>query len=386
MKNLLITFITMVCIFNINTSNTFAQTHDATGTVIAVLSLGLQDVAYIINEENSDLYKTVLYEKEKLITNEEIILRYDISTPEEALAIKESNSSEILCFRESVGSQSCSGLCILYEDSNEMVVSFVSDGYTINYSSNKMSDGNISSSISLTKESSDLEIVSSFLLNKEDQDTIYRLYTHRDVLEEADRLNNVTSLSIEDWEDVTAIYENFLLSFKQNEDSLFFSDLGQNTAFHFSSFNIVKRSIEADLPCECTPSPFYFTSTTPFMCQEDLIFDINYMKTVLDENKTFLTSIYNQEVVDEVEDYLQSVSEDFLTFNQVYLALEDSVFTNDDLDDVAKWCPLGQGSDLGCCGNYSGCCWYRNTACLAHDLVCLGTGCEPTWFCGPDCK
>lgn len=109
MKNLLITFITMCCI-NINTSNTFAQTHDATGTVIAVLSIGLQDVAYITNEENGDLYKTVLYEKEKLITNEEIILRYDISTPEEALAIKESNSSEIPCFRESVGSQSCSGV------------------------------------------------------------------------------------------------------------------------------------------------------------------------------------------------------------------------------------------------------------------------------------
>lgn len=381
MKNLLITFMLVICVFNINTNNTYAQSYDATGNVIAVLSFGLQDVAYIINEENSDLYKTVLYESGILILNEEVILRYDLSNPEEAMVIKESGA-QIPCFRESVGSQSCSGLCVLYEDSSEMVVSFVSDGYIINYSSNKMSGGNISSSISLTKESSDLEIVSSFLLNKEDQDTIYRLHTHRDVLDEADRLNSVTSLSVEDWEDVTAIYENFLLSFKQDENSLFFSDLGQNTAFHFSSFNIVKRSIETESPCECTPLPFYFTSTTPFMCQEDLIFDINYMKTVLDENKTFFISKYNEEVVDDVENYLLSVSEDFLTFSQVYLELEDKVFTDDDLDDVYKWCSL-QGSTHGCCGNYSGCCWYSHVACLLHDLDCIS--CDH-WYCGFACE
>src|SRR5690554_4191051 len=114
MKNLLITFMLVICVFNINTNNTYAQSYDATGNVIAVLSFGLQDVAYIINEENSDLYKTVLYESGILILNEEVILRYDLSNPEEAMVIKESGA-QIPCFRESVGSQSCSGLCVLYE-------------------------------------------------------------------------------------------------------------------------------------------------------------------------------------------------------------------------------------------------------------------------------
>lgn len=245
-----------------------------------------------------------------------------------------------------------------------------------------MTGGNVSSSISLTKEYSDLEIISSFLLNKEDNDTSYRLYTHRDVLDEANRLNNVTSLSVEDWEDVIAVYGSFLLEFKQEESSLFISDLGQNTAFHFSSFNVLKRSIETESSCECTPSPFYFTSKTPFMCQEDLIYDVNNIKTVLDDNKTFFISKYSQEVVDEVEDYLLSVSEDFLTFNQIYLEFEESVFVDDDLDNIGKWCPLGQGSDLGCCGNYSGCCWFAHPACLWHDIDCWS--CDK-WYCFDGC-
>jgi len=41
MKNLLITFMLVICVFNINTNNTYAQSYDATGNVIAVLSFGL---------------------------------------------------------------------------------------------------------------------------------------------------------------------------------------------------------------------------------------------------------------------------------------------------------------------------------------------------------
>lgn len=40
------------------------------------------------------------------------------------------------------------------------------------------------------------------------------------------------------------------------------------------------------------------------------------------------------------------------------------------------------GSGLGCCGNYSGPCYFCHTACLLHDLACLDCS---GWYCGPAC-
>jgi hypothetical protein len=51
--------------------------------------------------------------------------------------------------------------------------------------------------------------------------------------------------------------------------------------------------------------------------------------------------------------------------------------------DCSWWCPLGCGSDWGCCGNYSGCCYYATVACYVHDAIC--TSCTPAWFCLPGC-
>lgn len=46
-------------------------------------------------------------------------------------------------------------------------------------------------------------------------------------------------------------------------------------------------------------------------------------------------------------------------------------------------CWFGNGSDIGCCGNYSGCCWYAHTLCFYHDLECLE--CDH-WHCLPGCE
>ena len=73
MKNLLTIFMAIVSFFTSYTNQTYAQTYNATGNVIAVLSFGLQDVAYITNEENGDLYKTVLL---RIAKKERIKLMY----------------------------------------------------------------------------------------------------------------------------------------------------------------------------------------------------------------------------------------------------------------------------------------------------------------------
>ncbi len=46
-------------------------------------------------------------------------------------------------------------------------------------------------------------------------------------------------------------------------------------------------------------------------------------------------------------------------------------------------CAGARGSTLGCCGNYSGPCWYCNTTCLVHDILCLR--CDH-WYCGWQCQ
>ncbi|MCB9359889.1 MAG: hypothetical protein H6587_03160 [Flavobacteriales bacterium] len=56
----------------------------------------------------------------------------------------------------------------------------------------------------------------------------------------------------------------------------------------------------------------------------------------------------------------------------------------DDYDNAVDSVDCMGGSDIGCCGNYSGCCWFANIGCAAHDLICWE--CEPRWFCLDGCK
>jgi hypothetical protein len=42
-----------------------------------------------------------------------------------------------------------------------------------------------------------------------------------------------------------------------------------------------------------------------------------------------------------------------------------------------------RGSDHGCCGNYSGPCYYWHPVCYVHDKIC--TNCTPRWFCFSGC-
>jgi hypothetical protein len=54
-----------------------------------------------------------------------------------------------------------------------------------------------------------------------------------------------------------------------------------------------------------------------------------------------------------------------------------------DIASGAFFCFGLRGSDCGCCGNYSGPCWYCDVICLAHDIACQN--CSPSWFCLPGC-
>jgi len=64
-------------------------------------------------------------------------------------------------------------------------------------------------------------------------------------------------------------------------------------------------------------------------------------------------------------------------------ALLNRVVVADNAEPTAMYpCLNTQGGDWGCCGNYSGQCWYCATACLVHDMLC--TNCAH-WYCGSGC-
>lgn len=63
---------------------------------------------------------------------------------------------------------------------------------------------------------------------------------------------------------------------------------------------------------------------------------------------------------------------------------------NQDRIDANRGCNISAGwnltgRDLGCCGNYEGCCKMASKVCYLHDSICQC--CRLGWiFCGPECK
>lgn len=93
----------------------------------------------------------------------------------------------------------------------------------------------------------------------------------------------------------------------------------------------------------------------------------------------------------ELISFLDTYTEETIRFDDYYSFYVDkndfNLFVSNMITSsggCAWWCPLGCGSDHGCCGNYSGCCLYWHPGCYVHDKMC--TNCKPEWFCLPGCK
>ncbi len=168
--------------------------------------------------------------------------------------------------------------------------------------------------------------------------------------------------------------------------------------FHNSILNSKKRSLEKESnDCECTLHPGYLLNKTGFFCQEDYLMNVNIIKKTIAKNKdVFLDSSSLS-----LTKYLDTTSEEVISFEKLYRFYIDKELYLKTLDlikngnqekssqvargDCAWWCPLGCGSDWGCCSNYSGCCLYTHPLCYIHDAFC--TSCAYTWCfggCVPD--
>ncbi len=204
----------------------------------------------------------------------------------------------------------------------------------------------------------------------------YKLRTNEDVISKAEHVR--ANLSEDDWNEISVAYESFIETFKSVNKSVLFSKLGRSSYFHLSIFKTVTRSLADNSDCGCLPVPFYFTDKTPFICQKDYIYDVASMKEQFNALSEDELSGYGDDGILALNYFNNS------TESEVNYADFSATWVTPEEFEIALAIDCMQGSDLGCCGNYEGCCWYAHILCLAHDLYCLASDCGTG--CGPDCE
>lgn len=187
-------------------------------------------------------------------------------------------------------------------------------------------------------------------------------------------------------------YKDNYHTLSNNSDPILISMLN----YYKSIFNVAKSSIENNNDCECTVHPAFLLEKINFNCQEEQYIDVNDLKSILNDYKVSNVSIDNStENLIQFLDKTNKLQIRFDDYYSYYISKEDynNTLTNFlnpvkssqtvNRGDCAWWCPLGCGSDHGCCGNYSGCCLYIHVTCYVHDKLC--TNCKPAWFCLSGC-
>lgn len=174
----------------------------------------------------------------------------------------------------------------------------------------------------------------------------------------------------------------------------------QSLFFHYAVLTTKVRGM-ASGNYECLPHPGYILGRTFFWDQQDFLVDVNTVKGVFQAHPELLNNAKGKNLFAYINTipsgtvsydkiYSFSVQQDvYLESLQKIVVRNKAVASGIDVNvaeaagGCAWWCPLGCGSDWGCCGNYSGCCLYASLECYVHDAIC--TNCTPAWFCLPGC-
>lgn len=217
--------------------------------------------------------------------------------------------------------------------------------------------------------------------------TYYKLGVFKKVEEIS--FNVRSSLSENKWLQIENSYELFVKkTLREIDSTMYKSDLIQSIFYHLSIYNTVVRSFKSQA-CKCTPLPAYFVNKSSFWCQEDYSFNKSNMQYHLEKNKEkfigdergrkLYNFIMNYKGDGEVIPYIDIFSEMYSIEHFRQSLIDYNSYSGKNSGD----CWFGAGSDLGCCGNYGGCCWMATRFCLLHDIDCIGCS---HWHCGWACE
>lgn len=229
----------------------------------------------------------------------------------------------------------------------------------------------------------------NYSLNNEEEDWKYKEQEKAINFSNQLKKSNITKKELEDL--------NFMID-ESIGDFMYQVDPGKKNQELFSMISYLNAAVSANLrmlnnnetEITGTISPSFLVDKSLFLFQEDFVVDLSVLK----ENIILLeTEAKNNGTIHDINmvNFIKTTPKQKVTFDEIYaFYVPKSVFKQHIADkailkkgDCKESCVIGCDSDWGCCGNYSGCCYYSHTACLIHDLLC--TNCTPAKACGPKC-
>ncbi len=221
-------------------------------------------------------------------------------------------------------------------------------------------------------------VILNFSIDRNDE--FYKLITHSLVVAEANgHVNQFIASSINDAETNFEAFAQAIFDETSYDTS---NVVVHSLALYRSTIKTIKRSIEENNACGCSPIPFYFTGTTSFSCSEDLFVNVS------DFIYSSPTNTYSG-VDSLVYEFMQAASTSEVRFDALYDLRIDKAAYLTYLNDAYIYYeqnPTSQytmpGSAWGCCGNYKGSCWTYHVFCLIHDMACVLCN---HWYCTRYC-
>ncbi len=118
---------------------------------------------------------------------------------------------------------------------------------------------------------------------------------------------------------------------------------------------------------------------SPFIFNDDIVIIKQSFQSMLSED---LLSYPNDNMGMYVfQEALNNISSSTFTLKDFLSEIDNYRTLHPELASGAGWWP--SGSSHGCCGNYSGPCYYWHPICYIHDKLCAK--CTPKWFCLSGC-
>jgi len=200
----------------------------------------------------------------------------------------------------------------------------------------------------------------------------------------------------------------------------FYDESTMSIYYHLAAFNTARRSYESrSRDCQCEVNPNYIGEKSTFFCAEDILINADFafeitkerlaikqaegyqfnpntlLKYLIQESGQFVAASKIDKLVrDEFDSYWKKLKENerkqFYN-NNLTLSMFSTITTRSDSYDGSPMDPfcwiydVRSGSDCGCCGNYSGACWYCSWICFVHDYGCQTCNrIECFWGCVPE--
>ncbi|RXQ87770.1 hypothetical protein EO244_16110 [Ancylomarina salipaludis] len=156
----------------------------------------------------------------------------------------------------------------------------------------------------------------------------------------------------------------------------------QGLIMYYSLLKTTKRKITSSfksskntLPLISTVSQGFLLNKTSFIFNEDIDINVPNFIKFINNNPNFSSEVGER----ILSDVLGCFDEEKITLQDLMNKIELTAMEENSR--TKSWWP--SGSAHGCCGNYSGPCYYGHPICYIHDVMCIT--CTPRWFCFSGC-